>query len=202
MTTLFVAILALPMLGISPVAAKSAGTGTLYMYTDNTCATLLPQAGGIKGYILPSTGTVIGIEVKGISGTSSSPISLLLQFTGEPNEFISGVTLSSGNTNCVAWTVGTFGGVLQSTPSTCTTGNVNYGPNDDTQVSDFNKTISNGGSDGGHFYWGTGSDGDVACSSTTTGVPQFPGVFGLLLVIGSAVPLIILMRRRLPSFRI
>lgn len=138
----------------------SSGNGTLHMYSDSGCSNLLPQAGGIKGYVMPATGTSIWIQITGITEVPDGGITILIQFSGEPNEFISG-TVSSGTTNCIEWVVGTFGGVLQSTPLTCATGPVSYGPASDTSVNDFYFTDSNGGSDGGHFYWGTG------CSTTT-----------------------------------
>ena len=151
---LVLTILGTSALALTPVAsAVTGGTGTLYMYSDSSCTTLLPQSGGIEGYVLPPNGTPVYIQITGITEVSGS-ISLLLQFSGEPNEFLS-ATVSSGSTNCVEWTVGTFGGTLQDEPSTCATGIVRYGPADDTKVSDFYSTLSNGGSDGGHFYWGT-----------------------------------------------
>lgn len=197
-----IALFAIPTLG----ASAASPNGVLYMYSNSSCTTLLPQGGGIQGYILPSSGTVY-IEIKGIPQALGSQISILLQYTGEPNEFISGVTLSSGNTNCVAWNVGEFGGTIQSTPNSCSTGIVKYGPNGDTTVSDFYSTMSHGGSDGGHFYWGTGSDNGVECSGTTTttttttttpGVPQFPGL-GLVAVLGLAIPIVLLARRGFPT---
>ncbi len=189
---------------IAPAAfAKTNGTGTLFMYTDSTCTTLLPQSGGTMGYVLPATGTVIGIKVTGITEVADGGITILLQFTGEPNEFLSG-TVSGGTTNCIAWTVGEFGGTVQDTPSGCATGNVNYGPADDTTVSDFFFTASNGGSDGGHFFWGTDCGGTTTTTSTTSGgctencpppVPEFP--VGLLPVLAIAIPVLVLLRRRL-----
>jgi len=156
-TSLFIlTILGTTALAITPAAsAVTGGTGTLFIYSDSSCSTLLSQSGGIKGYVLPATGTTVYIKITGITEVPDGPITILLQFSGETNEFIAG-TVSGGTTNCIAWVVGTFGGALQDTPSTCATGIVRYGPALDTTVSDFYSTNSNGGSDGGHFYWGNG----------------------------------------------
>jgi len=191
---------------LAPTAfAATQGTGTLFMYTDSTCSTLLPQQGGNNAYVLPATGTVIGIKVTGITEFSDGPITLLLQFTGEPNEFLAG-TLTGGSTNCIAWTVGDFQG-LQTTPSGCNTGIVSYGPGGSTKVSEFLMTDSNGGADGGHFLWGTSCGGTTTTTSTTTTggctencpppVPEFPvGLAPLLLL---AIPFLFLFRKRIVS---
>jgi hypothetical protein len=150
---LITAIVAIIILGFSsPVQAKNvSGTGTLYMYSDSSCSTLLSQSGGIQGYVIPTAGPVY-IKIMGITEFEAGEISILLQYSGYPNVFLSATVDSEGNTNCVEWDMA---GPWLTPPTDCLTGVVSYGPAGDTDVSDFYTTLSNGGSDGGHFYWGT-----------------------------------------------
>jgi hypothetical protein len=175
--------LTITMLGIltltavpNAYAVHTPGTGTLYMYSDSGCTALLPQQGGIKGYVMPATGTTVYIQITGITEVPDGSISILLQYSGVGVQFLTG-TVSSGTTSCIPWVVGTFGDVLHEPTEICATGVVRYGPAGDTNVDDFYSTLSNGGSDGGHFYWGTNCGGyefpPSALTAVKTATPSF-----------------------------
>ncbi len=164
----------------------TSGTGTLYMYSDSGCSTLLPQvATGNEGYILPSTGTTVYVQVKGITESGITVIDL--QYGGYTEQL--STTVTSGSTGCEPWVVGTFG-ISTSVQIACgQTGIVFYG---NSTRSNLYQTNSNGGVDGGHFY-GPGTNSDGTCP---TGVPQFPlaGALGFAMVFAIAVPVLIAMR--------
>ena len=174
----------------SPAAYAVAGTGTLFMYSDSGCTSLLPQAGGIQGYILPSTGTTVYIKITGISESGINVIDL--QYSPYVEHL--STTVSGGSTTCTGWTVGTFIGATGVTIGCGVTGIVFYGTTADPNAY---QSRSNGGSDGGHFLGaGTNSNGDCVTTTTTSTtttktfpppsqVPEFPGIggigFGLLM---------------------
>ncbi len=141
------------------------GTGVLYIYSDSSCTSLLPQAGGVQGYVLPAVGTTVYIQVAGITETGIKTIELLYSGSQSYTEFLS-VTVTEGSTNCVPWVVGTFSQGIGIVIDCGVTGVVKYGTSTGPSADEFT-TNSNGGSDGGHFFGaGTGSDG--TCTSTTT----------------------------------
>src|SRR5712691_7127007 len=90
--------------GFQPAHAVS-GTGTLFMYSNSACTSLLPQASGNQGYVLPSTGTTVYIKITGI--TESSITRIELQYSSLSAEILT-TTVSGGNTACTPWVVGTF----------------------------------------------------------------------------------------------
>ncbi len=203
------AVAALLALGFAPIAFGTTGTGTLGMYSDSSCTTLLPQVTvGNHGYILPSTGTTVYIKVTGITETPVTTVELLYNGTISYTEFLS-VTVTDGATNCVPWVVGTFSQATGVTINSCTTGIVKYGDSSGPGADKYT-TLSNGGSDGGHFY-GASTPSNASCSSTTTTttttgtggcppegcpppVPEFP--LGFLVVFALALPALLLIAMR------
>ncbi len=178
-----------------PAAFAANGTGVLYIYSDSGCTSLLPPVtGGNMGYILPATGTTVYIQVKGITETGITRIELNYNGSISYVEVLA-VTVTSGNTNCVPWVVGTFGSSTGITIGSCTTGIVFYGTAD--RPNEY-KTNSNGGADGGHFY-GPGTDSGNTCAPTS--VPEFGlGPAGLLLTTALLLPALVLLRRKFSHF--
>ena len=180
---------------VRPVYAAN-GTGTLFIYSDAACTTLLSQvSSGNNGYILPSTGTTVYVKITGITESSVNTIELLWMDGIISHKKDLSTTVSGGITDCTAWVVGDFSPPPSESGITVkcgTTGVVFYGPN--TMPNSF-MTKSNGGSDGGHFY-GSGTDSSGQC---VTSAPEFP--LGSMLMVAAALPAVLLLRRRVRAFR-
>jgi hypothetical protein len=182
-----VAIAGLLMLAPASVhAGGPSGTGVLFMYSDSSCSTLLPRvSGGTMGYLLPSTGTTVYVQIKGISELTDGGGVISMQYTPYADTLSTTISGTSPNesTSCTPWVVGNFDTATGVAIACGQTGVVFYG-----QTSPDYKTKSNGGADGGHFF-GPGTSSGGACSSS---VPEFPS--GLALVV-LALPLLLVLRR-------
>lgn len=198
---------------VAPVFATASGTGRLYMYSDSTGNTLLPQADntGTLGYILPATGTTIYVQVKNITESSALSTSgcnggaaectnIKLLWNGH-TEILSGIPVTEvtagcpggytcWNTGLAPWVVGTFGSTSQLTVSCGQTGIVVYGQG--TSNSGYYAAEVDGSSSSqGHFY----GPGTTANGSCAVGAPEFP--LGILPLLALTIPILLIARLRL-----
>ena len=193
------------LLSFAGNAYAAGGTGVLYMYSDPGGASLLPQGGGIQGYILPATGTTVYVQIKGITESSaltdgtlvSGHTNIILQYNDGVNDHvmtISGVSVTNGNTAIVPWIVGTFtdtDGQNLVTISACETGIVFYGTTGNHKF----QSKSNGGSNGGHFL-GPGSNYIGTTCVPPRDVPEFGSESIALVVSAAGMVVALAMRKR------
>lgn len=174
------------------------------------------SASGCPSYLVTEGSTNYLITVTAYDGScpttySNSPLQHLLLLTGDgSNPYtvtvacqVSGCT-TPNNIVILGWgNVAICGSSQSLSGPACTTGGPWSGHLDATvQATQACNTAplkidGNGGQPELILEAGVGGD----CATTNTSVPQFPG-FGLLAVLGMAIPMMLLLRRGLPTLKI